>query len=75
MIWKIKVIILSLCAAISATSADNEFKKYISAKQTSFEFVNTFAVGIYKNWTIISSENGIELIDVDTGARVKTITG
>jgi hypothetical protein len=75
MIWKIKVIILRLCAAISATSADHEFKKYLSAKQLSFQFVNSLAAGIYKNWTIIGSENGIELIDVDTGARVKTITG
>jgi hypothetical protein len=75
MIPSIKVITLFLCVAISVTSADNELKKYLSAKQLSFELGPSSIVGIYKNWAIIGSENGIELIDVDTGARIKTITG
>ncbi|KAI3655594.1 hypothetical protein MP638_005770, partial [Amoeboaphelidium occidentale] len=67
-------IIMCLCAAISVTSADNEFKKYLSAKKSSFDYLPASIVGMYKNWTISYVDNDIHFIDVDTGALVKTIT-
>ncbi|KAI3655590.1 hypothetical protein MP638_002298, partial [Amoeboaphelidium occidentale] len=71
----IKVIILCLCAAISVTSTDNDFKKYLSAKKSSFDYLPASTVGMYKNWTISFWANGVHFIDVDTGALVKTIIG
>ncbi|KAI3655517.1 hypothetical protein MP638_004115, partial [Amoeboaphelidium occidentale] len=75
LVKNIKVIILCLCAAISVTSADNEFKKYLSAKKSSFDYLPGSLVGMYKNWHISYVDSDIHFIDVDTGALVKTITG
>ncbi|KAI3655967.1 hypothetical protein MP638_003457, partial [Amoeboaphelidium occidentale] len=69
-----KVIILCLCAAISVTSTDNDFKKYMSAKKSSFDYLPASIVGMYKNWTISFYDNQVHFIDVDTGALAKTIT-
>ncbi|KAI3659730.1 hypothetical protein MP638_005204, partial [Amoeboaphelidium occidentale] len=71
----IKVIILCLCAAISVTSTDNDFKKYLSAKKSSFDYLPASIVGMFKNWTISLGESEVHFIDVDTGALVKTIIG
>ncbi|KAI3656956.1 hypothetical protein MP638_004215, partial [Amoeboaphelidium occidentale] len=69
-----KVIILCLCAAISVTSADNDFKKYLSAKKSTVDYLPVSIVGMYKNWHISYVDSDIHFIDVDTGALVKTIT-
>ncbi|KAI3655785.1 hypothetical protein MP638_003108, partial [Amoeboaphelidium occidentale] len=70
----IKVIILCLCAAISVTSTDNDFKKYMSAKKSSLDYLPASIVGMYKNWCVSFWDSDIHFIDVDTGALVKTIT-
>jgi hypothetical protein len=75
MISSIKVIILSFCVAVSVTSADNELKKYLSAKKSSLDYLPSSIVGMYKNWHISFWDRDIHFIDVDTGALVKTITG
>jgi hypothetical protein len=66
---------MCLCSAISVTSADNDFKKYLSAKKSSTEYLPGSIVGMYQNWSISYWESDIHFIDVDTGALVKTITG
>jgi hypothetical protein len=75
MISSIKVIILFLCVAISVTSADNELKKYLSAKKSSHDYLPASIVGMYKNWSVSFWDNEVHFIDVDTGALAKTITG
>ncbi|KAI3655802.1 hypothetical protein MP638_005870, partial [Amoeboaphelidium occidentale] len=72
--FQLSSIILCLCAAIQVTSADNDFKKYLSAKKSSIDYLHSSIVGVYKNWHISYWEGDIQFIDVDTGALVKTIT-
>ncbi|KAI3659953.1 hypothetical protein MP638_004980, partial [Amoeboaphelidium occidentale] len=68
-------IILCLCAAVSVSSTDNDFMKYLSAKKSSVDYLPGSLVGVYKNWLISFWESDIHFIDVDTGALVKTIIG
>jgi hypothetical protein len=75
MISSIRAVLLCLYVAISVTSADNEFKKYLSAKKSSFDYIPGSIVGMYKNWSVSFWDNEVHFIDVDTGALVKTITG
>ncbi|KAI3655662.1 hypothetical protein MP638_003673, partial [Amoeboaphelidium occidentale] len=65
---------MCLCAAVHVTSADNDFKKYLSAKKSSFEYIPMRMVGMYKNWCVSFWDSDIHFIDVDTGALAKTIT-
>jgi hypothetical protein len=60
---------------MSVTSADNEFKKYLSAKKSSLDYHPSSIVGMYKNWSVSFWDSDIHFIDVDTGALAKTITG
>jgi hypothetical protein len=73
--FQLSSIIMCLCAAIQVTSADNDFKKYLSAKKPSFDLFPSSIVGMYQNWLINYWEGDINFIDVDTGALVKTIIG
>ncbi|KAI3660390.1 hypothetical protein MP638_005404, partial [Amoeboaphelidium occidentale] len=72
--FQLSSIILCICAAVSVSSTDNDFMKYLSAKKSSFEYIPMRMVGMYKNWSISYWDSDIHFIDVDTGALVKTIT-
>lgn len=71
--FQLIAIVMCLCVAVQVSSADNELQKYMSAKKASNDYLPDGIVGIYKNWSISRLDYGVHIIDVDTGALVKTI--